>query len=150
MVIFVPKKRKNRGRHKGDKGKESIVYCDNCGKMIPRSKAVRVTVPYSPIPADLAKELEKQGAIVPRYYITKTYCVNCAIYLGIIKVRSEDERKSKKPILRGQQRPQRQLPVAASAAASPASSTTSTQPAGNTQAEPDNKPSENNSQNPSK
>ena len=148
MVIFVPKKRKNRGRHKGDKGKESIVYCDNCGKMIPRSKAVRVTVPYSPIPADLAKELEKQGAIVPRYYITKTYCINCAIYLGIIKVRSEDERKSKKPILRSQQR---QLPVTASAAAAPASIASSSQPTGgSTQAEPNSKPSEGNNQSTSK
>lgn len=105
----MTKKRKNRGRHKGDKGKESIVYCDNCGKMIPRSKAVRVTVPYSPIPADLARELEKQGAIVPRYYITKTYCINCAIYFGIIKVRSEGERKIKQPILRTQQRTQKPL-----------------------------------------
>jgi len=111
----VPKKRKNRGRHKGDKGKESVVYCDNCGKMIPRSKAVRVTVPYSPIPADLAKELEKQGAIIPRYYITKTYCINCAIYLGVIKVRSEDERKSRKPILRSQQKPLQRLSVTAPA-----------------------------------
>lgn len=92
----MPKKRKNRGRHKGDKGKEPMVYCDNCGKLVPRSKAVRVTVPYSPVPGDLARELEKQGgAIVPRYYVTKTYCINCAIYLGILKVRSEDERKRK-------------------------------------------------------
>jgi len=115
----VPKKRKNRGRHKGDKGKESVVYCDNCGKMIPRSKAVRVTVPYSPIPADLAKELEKQGAIIPRYYITKTYCINCAIYLGVIKVRPEDERKSRRPILRSQQRPLQRLPVTAPATPAP-------------------------------
>lgn len=115
----MPKKRKNRGRHKGDKGKESVVYCDNCGKMIPRSKAVRVTVPYSPIPADLAKELEKQGAIIPRYYITKTYCINCAIYLGVIKVRSEDERKNRKPILRSQQKPLQRLPVTAPATPAP-------------------------------
>ncbi|KUO88314.1 MAG: 30S ribosomal protein S26 [Vulcanisaeta sp. MG_3] len=96
----MPKKRKNRGRHKGDKGKEPMVYCDNCGKLVPRSKAVRVTVPYSPVPADLARELEKQGAIVPRYYVTKTYCINCAIYLGILKVRAEDERKRKVTITR--------------------------------------------------
>ena len=93
MKPGMPKKRKNRGRHKGDKGKEPMVYCDNCGKLVPRSKAVRVTVPYSPVPGDLARELEKQGAIVPRYYVTKTYCINCAIYLGILKVRAEDERK---------------------------------------------------------
>lgn len=95
MKPGMPKKRKNRGRHKGDKGKEPMVYCDNCGKLVPRSKAVRVTVPYSPVPGDLARELEKQGAIVPRYYVTKTYCINCAIYLGILKVRAEDERKRK-------------------------------------------------------
>ncbi|MCG2880730.1 MAG: 30S ribosomal protein S26e [Vulcanisaeta sp.] len=94
----MPKKRKNRGRHKGDKGKEPLVYCDNCGKLVPRSKAVRVTVSYSPVPADLARELEKQGAIIPRYYVTKTYCINCAIFLGIIKVRPEDERKKKVPL----------------------------------------------------
>nr|WP_069808311.1 30S ribosomal protein S26e [Vulcanisaeta thermophila] len=96
----MPKKRKNRGRHKGDKGKEPMVYCDNCGKLVPRSKAVRVTVPYSPVPTDLARELEKQGAIVPRYYVTKTYCINCAIYLGILKVRAEDERKKRESIAR--------------------------------------------------
>ena len=92
----MPKKRKNRGRHKGDK--EGHVYCENCGKMIPRSKAIRVTVPYSPVPPDLAKELEKQGAIIPRYYVTKTYCINCAIFFGIIKVRPEEERKKREPI----------------------------------------------------
>ncbi len=108
----MPKKRKNRGRHKGDKGREAYVYCDNCGKLVPRSKAVRVTVPYSPVPADLARELEKQGAIIPRYYVTKTYCINCAIYLGIIKVRAEEERKVKAPILRIQQRSQIQLGAA--------------------------------------
>ncbi|MFP3044433.1 MAG: 30S ribosomal protein S26e [Thermocladium sp.] len=97
----MPKKRKNRGRHKGDKGKESVVYCDNCGRRVPRSKAVRVTVPYSPVPGDLAKDLEKQGALITRYYVTKTYCVNCAIYMGILKVRSESERKTeKRPVAR--------------------------------------------------
>lgn len=96
----MPKKRKNRGRHKGDKGKEPMVYCDNCGKLVPRSKAVRITVPYSPVPADLARELEKQGAIVPRYYVTKTYCINCAIYLGILKVRAEDERKRRTTLVK--------------------------------------------------
>ena len=94
----MPKKRKNRGRHKGDKGKEGHVFCENCGKMIPRSKAVRVTVPYSPVPPDLAKELEKQGAIIPKYYVTKTLCINCAIFFGIIRVRPEEERKKKEPI----------------------------------------------------
>ena len=113
----MPKKRKNRGRHKGDKGKEPMVYCDNCGKLVPRSKAVRVTVPYSPVPGDLARELEKQGAIVPRYYVTKTYCINCAIYLGILKVRAEGERKRKISLTKA---PIRKEVVAAPPATKPA------------------------------
>ena len=72
----MPKKRKNRGRKKGDKGREPIVHCDNCGKITPRSKAVRVTVPHSPVPPDLARELEKQGAINSSYLVTKTKCIN--------------------------------------------------------------------------
>jgi small subunit ribosomal protein S26e len=122
----MPKKRKNRGRHKGDKGKEPMVYCDNCGKLVPRSKAVRVTVPYSPVPADLARELEKQGAIVPRYYVTKTYCINCAIYLGILKVRSEDERKRKMAMAKA---PIRRETVTAPPATKPAQTQSSTPPA---------------------
>jgi len=94
----VPKKRKNRGRHKGDKGKEGHVYCENCGKLVPRSKAVRITMTYSPVPPDLAKELEKQGAIIPKYQVTKTLCINCAIFFGILKVRPEEERKKKEPL----------------------------------------------------
>lgn len=94
----MPKKRKNRGRHKGDKGHEPTLHCDNCGKLIPRSKAVRVTIPYSPVPPDLARELEKQGAIIPKYYITRTYCINCAIFFGLIKVRPREERKKKAPL----------------------------------------------------
>lgn len=94
----MPKKRKNRGRHKGDKGKEGYVQCDNCGRLVPRSKIVRVTVPYTPVDPQLARELEKQGAIIPRYYVTRNYCINCAIFYGVIKVRPEEERKKKEPL----------------------------------------------------
>jgi small subunit ribosomal protein S26e len=65
---------------------------------VPRSKAVRVTIPYSPVPPDLARELEKQGAIIPKYYITRTYCINCAVFFGLIKVRPREERKKRAPL----------------------------------------------------
>ncbi|MCD6428944.1 MAG: 30S ribosomal protein S26e, partial [Desulfurococcales archaeon] len=39
--------------------------------------------------------LEKKGAIIARYPVTKCYCVSCAIFLGIIKVRPEEERKKR-------------------------------------------------------
>ncbi|MEM0084554.1 MAG: 30S ribosomal protein S26e [Candidatus Methanomethylicia archaeon] len=89
----MPKKRKSRGRGKGQKGKESRVQCDSCGAWVPRSKAKRITTYVSPVDPQLAKELEKKGTIIAKYPVTKTYCISCAVYRGLVKVRAEEERK---------------------------------------------------------
>ncbi len=91
----MPKKRENRGRHKGAKGSVRTIQCDNCGRLVPADKAVCVTRWYSPVDPQLAAELEKKGAIIARYPVTKCYCISCAIFLGIIKVRPESERKKR-------------------------------------------------------
>ena len=93
----MPKKRKNRGRAKGDKGSVGTVQCDNCGKVIPADKAIAVTKMYCPVDPQLARELEKKGAIIMRYPMTKYYCISCAIFYGIIKVRPKEERKRVEP-----------------------------------------------------
>ena len=89
----MPKKRKSRGRSKGAKGKSALIQCDSCGAWVPEDKAITITRMYSPVDPQLAKELEKRGAIIARYPVTKHYCVSCAISLGIIKVRPKEERK---------------------------------------------------------
>ncbi len=94
----MPKKRQNRGRHKGAKGSVSRVQCDNCGRWIPEDKAIKVTKMYSPVDPQLARELEKKGAIIMKYPVTKYYCVSCAIHYGIIKVRPREERKPKSQV----------------------------------------------------
>jgi len=90
----VPKKRKSRGRSKGAKGRDSILYCDGCGRPIPRGKAIRITRPVSIVDPQLRKELEKKGAIIARSYVTKTLCVSCAVYQGVRKVRAREERRT--------------------------------------------------------
>lgn len=89
----MPKKRKSRGRHKGGKGKEDLVQCDECGALLPRSKAVKITKPVVAVDPQLVKELRDKGAIIPQYTVTKYLCLRCAIHRGIIKIRPEDERK---------------------------------------------------------
>lgn len=95
----MPKKRENRGRHKGAKGYVARVQCDNCGRLIPEDKAICITRMYSPVDPQLARELEKKGAIIMKYPVTKCYCVSCAVHLGIVKVRPEHERKKKGPTI---------------------------------------------------
>lgn len=90
----MPKKRESRGRRKGSKGYVERIQCDQCGRLVPEDKAVCVTRTYTPVDPQLAQELEKKGALIARYQMTKCYCVSCAIFMGIIKVRAEEERKS--------------------------------------------------------
>lgn len=89
----MPKKRESRGRHKGGKGSVRMTQCDQCGRMVPEDKAICITRWYSPVDPQLAAELEKKGAIIARYPVRKCYCVSCAVFLGIVKVRAEEERK---------------------------------------------------------
>jgi len=90
----VPKKRKNRGRAKGDKGRDSIVLCDGCGRPIPRGKAIKVTRYVSFVDPQLRKELENKGVQISKTLVTKYLCVSCAIFQGVRKVRAEEERKA--------------------------------------------------------
>ncbi|MBS7248901.1 MAG: 30S ribosomal protein S26e [Candidatus Bathyarchaeia archaeon] len=94
----MPKKRKSRGRRKGSKGKVPRVQCSMCGQLIPRDKAKKVTVTRYLVPKDLAKELKDQGAYVGMQQVVKYYCVNCAVFHGIVKIRPEEERKLPAPI----------------------------------------------------
>jgi small subunit ribosomal protein S26e len=90
----LPKKRKSRGRNKGSKGQSSRVQCDACGAWVPRDKAIKVTKPVSILEPQLARELQKQGAFIYRRVVTKNYCISCAIYQRVVKVRSKNERKT--------------------------------------------------------
>ncbi|MCL5788272.1 MAG: 30S ribosomal protein S26e [Candidatus Marsarchaeota archaeon] len=90
----MTKKRKNRGRAKGSKGHAESVQCDGCGGWVPRDKAIRVTRTISPVDPQLARELTKRGTVVLKSTVVKSYCVRCAVYMGIRSPRSRDERKS--------------------------------------------------------
>ena len=95
----MPKKRKSRGRDKGKRaGRIQRIQCSNCGKLVPADKVKKVTVWVSPVKGPLARELEKQGAIIYKQRVVKYYCINCAIFYGIVKVRAKEERKKKEPI----------------------------------------------------
>jgi small subunit ribosomal protein S26e len=89
----VPKKRTSRGRTKGGKGSSGTVHCSQCGAMVPRDKAKKVTGRITLVEPTLAKELRAQGAYIAPVTDVKFYCVSCAVHRGIVKVRSEMERR---------------------------------------------------------
>ncbi|HRR55010.1 MAG TPA: 30S ribosomal protein S26e [Candidatus Methanomethylicus sp.] len=89
----MPKKRKSRGRSKGAKGQSGRVQCDLCGAWCPRDKVIKVTKPVSLVEPQLARDLQKQGALIMRRIVTKNYCVKCAISKRVVKVRAKDDRR---------------------------------------------------------
>ncbi len=89
----MPKKRQNRGRHKGAKGRVGVVQCDNCGRIVPRDKAICIKTYYSPVDPQLARELEKKGAIIMKYPVEKCYCISCAVHYGLVRPRPREARK---------------------------------------------------------
>ena len=94
----MPKKRKSRGRSKGTKGRTELVRCDNCGALVPRDKIKRIAVRFSPVDAQLAKELRAKGAYIGSYRVVKSYCISCAVHYGIVKVRPRVERRLARPL----------------------------------------------------
>ena len=90
----MPKKRKSSGRAKGKSGRPGTVQCYSCGRLIPRDKAKKVTRYITLVDYQLAKELRKQGAYIPRRKEVVYYCVSCAIHRGIVRIRSREARKS--------------------------------------------------------
>jgi len=89
----VPVKRKSRGRSKGGKGRGSLVQCCQCGELVPRDKAKKVSRKVTLIDPVLAKELRQRGAYIPSRFDTRYYCVSCAVRRGIVRVRAKEERK---------------------------------------------------------
>jgi small subunit ribosomal protein S26e len=91
----LPFKRKSRGRSKGNKGSSGLVQCVSCGQMVPRDKAKKSTRRVSFVEPQLAKELRQKGTYMASWVDTKYYCISCAVHRGIVKVRAENERRSR-------------------------------------------------------
>ncbi|MCR8433138.1 MAG: 30S ribosomal protein S26e [Crenarchaeota archaeon] len=90
----MPHKRKNRGRKKGkDAGHVKYVHCTLCHARVPADKAVKRVYWGSPIAGAIAKELTSQGTLITNERRTVYYCIRCAMFHGIVKIRPRDERK---------------------------------------------------------
>ncbi|MHA1754015.1 MAG: 30S ribosomal protein S26e [Candidatus Odinarchaeia archaeon] len=89
----MPKKRKSSGRAKGSAGKKALVQCSQCGKLVARDKAKKVTKYITLVEPTIAKELRQKGAFIPREKVLKYYCVSCAVHRGVVKIRAREERK---------------------------------------------------------
>jgi len=95
----MPKKRRNNGRNKNNKGRSLSITCLNCGRLCPKDKAIKRFVIKNLVDASSKRDIEEASAYLednyqmPKLFIKNEYCVACAIHARIVRVRSGEDRR---------------------------------------------------------
>lgn len=96
----MPKKRRNNGRNKNNKGNAISVNCNNCTRLVPKDKAIKRFIIKNMVDSSSKKDIEEASAYtsedkeqMPKLYVKNQWCVACAIHARIVKVRSTEEKR---------------------------------------------------------
>ena len=92
----MPKKRRNNGRSKKNKGHSDIVVCCSTRRSVPKDKAIKRFIMKSICDASSKKDIQEANAYnnkelfhLPKIYEKKYYSVSAAIHSRIVRVRSQ-------------------------------------------------------------
>merc|ERR1712066_702559 len=85
---------------KKNRGHAGCVTCSNCGRIVPKDKAIKKFQVRDLIDAASKEDISKASAYktptaVPKLMIKLYYCVSCAIHARIVVVRSVVDRRKR-------------------------------------------------------
>ena len=93
----MPLKRRNHGRNKKNKGNSDRVHCLNCGRTVPKDKAIKRFVIKNLVDASSKQDILDARAVenfeLPKLYVKNEYCIACGIHARIVRVRSVADRR---------------------------------------------------------
>jgi small subunit ribosomal protein S26e len=95
----MPKKRRNNGRNKYNKGNAISVNCNNCTRLVPKDKAIKRFIIKNMVDSSSKKDIEdasaysEENAQMPKLFVKNQWCVSCAIHARVVKVRSTEDKR---------------------------------------------------------
>eukprot|EP01053_Blabericola_migrator_P009759 Blabericola_migrator_1__9758@NODE_5347_length_798_cov_335_099863_g3198_i1_p1_GENE_NODE_5347_length_798_cov_335_099863_g3198_i1NODE_5347_length_798_cov_335_099863_g3198_i1_p1_ORF_typecomplete_len109_score11_12Ribosomal_S26e/PF01283_19/4e43SRP19/PF01922_17/0_081SRP19/PF01922_17/2_1e03Cas_CXXC_CXXC/PF09706_10/0_54Cas_CXXC_CXXC/PF09706_10/6_8e02Fer4/PF00037_27/0_15Fer4/PF00037_27/4_2e02Fer4_7/PF12838_7/3_6Fer4_7/PF12838_7/0_81_NODE_5347_length_798_cov_335_099863_g3198_i1141467 len=98
----MPSKRRNNGRAQHNRGHTKSVRCVNCGRCVPKDKAVKRFNVRNIVDLSSRNDMKEasiygQSYNLPKLYIKQVYCISCAIHSRIVRTRSKEGRKIRNP-----------------------------------------------------
>jgi len=97
----MPKKRKNGGKNRHNRGLVGFVRCDVSGRAVPKDKAIKRFIVRNLVDASGKKDLESQSVYneypIPKMYYKAYYSISAAIHQRIVRPRNKNERKKRAP-----------------------------------------------------
>eukprot|EP01054_Gregarina_sp_Poly1_P004001 Gregarina_sp_Poly_1__4000@NODE_2206_length_2490_cov_107_981428_g1421_i0_p5_GENE_NODE_2206_length_2490_cov_107_981428_g1421_i0NODE_2206_length_2490_cov_107_981428_g1421_i0_p5_ORF_typecomplete_len109_score5_48Ribosomal_S26e/PF01283_19/2_3e42Cas_CXXC_CXXC/PF09706_10/0_45Cas_CXXC_CXXC/PF09706_10/9_2e02Fer4/PF00037_27/0_15Fer4/PF00037_27/4_1e02_NODE_2206_length_2490_cov_107_981428_g1421_i017412067 len=98
----MPSKRRNNGRNQHNRGHTCSVRCVNCGRCVPKDKAIKRFNVRNIVDLSSRNDMKEasvygQSYNLPKLYIKQVYCISCALHSRIVRTRSVAGRKVRTP-----------------------------------------------------